>query len=88
MEFMEYELSTDVANFASATYKTTKDINVAVEKAAKKFHITNEQVIKVLPLELYVKVLIANKAIPDIENYKVLRDIFSDEWLDAVGNID
>ncbi len=88
MERRDYELSTDIANFASATYVTTKDINIAVEKAATKFHITNEQVIKVLPLELYIKVLIVNKAIPDIENYKVLRDIFSDEWLDAVGNID
>ena len=85
---MIYEVETDIMNSAKGLYNATEDIVAAVEKTAKRFNITNKQVVKLLPLDLYVKFLIVSKAIPDIDANNYLETKFSSDWLDACGNID
>ena len=85
---MTYEIEVDIMNSAKGLYNATEDIVTAVEKTAKRFHVTNKQVVKLLPLDLYVKFLVASDVIPDIDAANYLETNFKLEWLDSCGNID
>lgn len=52
---------------------------------SEEFRLTIQEVLELLPEDLYVKYLIDSDAIPDIYNSNFLRESFNPDWLDKIG---